>query len=72
LTADGKIDIEAVNGVLNSSSGVGDVNVTVIDIPDQEGDILLTSGNGDITLTVPPNLSISFDVRLAYTRTDRQ
>jgi DUF4097 and DUF4098 domain-containing protein YvlB len=70
-TGGGAIDIDSVDGWVKASTGAGRVTVTVAG----EGgahDVSITSGTGDITLTVPPNFSMNLDLKLGYTSEDRK
>ncbi len=68
-TGGGDIHIEIKNGNVVAKTGAGDVEVHV------EGDfgagrdgIDLRTGHGDVTISVPADASMEFDVDLAYTR----
>src|SRR5262249_299153 len=72
-TGGGRIDIDAVDGWVKASTGAGAVNVTVTgDGSEGRHDIYITTGTGEVTLTVPANFSMEFDLKLGYTRADRQ
>jgi len=72
-TGGGNIDIDAVDGWVEVATGGGNVNVTMIGDPDDgRRDVSISSGRGDIVLTLPADLSMDLDVRIAYTRQDRQ
>lgn len=72
-TGGGDIHIEAVDGRVEATTGTGSVSVTMTGDPGGEGarDVSIATGNGDVTLSVPPGLSMEFDLRVAYTRADR-
>lgn len=72
-TGGGDIHIEAVDGRVEATTGTGSVSVTMTGDPGGEGarDVFIATGNGDVTLSVPPGLSMEFDLRVAYTRADQ-
>ncbi|HEX9916285.1 MAG TPA: hypothetical protein VGB16_00990 [candidate division Zixibacteria bacterium] len=68
-TGGGNISIDSVDGSAEASTGAGEIEVTVIsNSQNGKGDITLTSGTGNITLTLPRYLSMDVDVELAYTK----
>ena len=68
-TMGGEINVQSIDGKIKAKTMGGDVDVKMTGNPD-EGDrsVTLTSMGGDITLSVPANLSMSFDIEIAYTR----
>ena len=68
-TMGGNIEIETVDGRVSATTMGGDIEVTMVGDP-SKGDrsVLLQSMGGEVTLTVPPALSMDFDITLAYTR----
>lgn len=72
-TMGGDIDIDAVDGWVETSTMGGDVTVTMIGNPvEGKRNVEISSKGGDISLTVPPGLSMDFDIELAYTRNSRK
>jgi len=68
-TMGGSITIREVDGWVDASTKGGSVEVRMIGDPDKgKRDVFLSSNGGDIDLTVPPGLSMDFDIELAYTR----
>jgi hypothetical protein len=71
-TMGGNIEIDAVDGSVNATTMGGDVTVRMVGDPSQgERDVEIESMGGDITLTVPPTLSMDFDITLTYTENRR-
>jgi hypothetical protein len=55
----GNIDIDAVDGWVDAATGGGNVSVTMIGDPnDGRRDVSISSGRGDIMLTLPADLSM--------------
>jgi DUF4097 and DUF4098 domain-containing protein YvlB len=72
-TGGGAIEIDAVDGSVRATTGAGLISVHVIGGGSEgDRDIFITSGSGDINLTVPPDYSMDVDFKLGYTRADRQ
>ncbi|MBC7911086.1 MAG: DUF4097 family beta strand repeat protein, partial [Pyrinomonadaceae bacterium] len=67
-TMGGDINIESVDGWVNATTMGGDISVSMLGNSGGRHDVELTSYSGDITLTVPANLSMEFDISLAYTK----
>ena len=68
-TMGGEIDIEKLNGGVKATTMGGDVTVNMVGDPDEfERDVVLSSMGGDITLTVPKDLSMEFDIKLTLTK----
>jgi len=68
-TMGGEIELDAVDGGVKASTMGGDVTVVMVGDPNAgERDVDLSSMGGDITLTVPAGLSMSFDLKLTYTK----
>ncbi len=68
-TMGGDIVIDAVDGRVTATTMGGDVEVTMVgDASRGDRDVSLQSMGGDITLTVPPALSMDVVITLAYTR----
>ena len=64
----GDISIDQVDGWVQAETMGGDVSVTMIGNPAEgKRDVTISSKGGDITLTVPPALSMDVDITLAYT-----
>ena len=67
-TMGGDINIDKVDGWVHAETMGGDVNVTMVGNPSEgKRDVTISSKGGDITLTVPPGLSMDVDITLAYT-----
>jgi DUF4097 and DUF4098 domain-containing protein YvlB len=72
-TGGGAIEIDAVDGSVRATTGAGRISVHVIGGSSEGGrDIFITSGSGDINLTVPPDYSMDVDFKLGYTHADNQ
>lgn len=68
-TMGGDINIDAVDGWIRAKTMGGDVSANMVgDASKEKRDVEITSNSGDITLTVPENLPMKFDIELAYTR----
>jgi len=68
-TMGGSITIRDVDGWVDASTKGGSVEVRMTGDPDKgKRDVFLSSNGGDIDLTVPPGLSMDFDIELAYTK----
>jgi DUF4097 and DUF4098 domain-containing protein YvlB len=72
-TGGGNIQVDAVDGSVHATTGAGRISVHVAG-PSSEGnhDVYITSGSGDINLTVPRDFSMDLELKLGYTRTDKQ
>ena len=71
-TMGGRIDIDAIDGGLDAITMGGDVDVTMVGDPDKgDRSVNIESMGGDISLTVPPGLSMDIDITLAYTKDRR-
>jgi len=66
-TGGGDIEVEATTGRVRATTGAGDIDVTVVS-GGEAGDIILVTGYGDVTLTVPSSLSMDVDIELAFTK----
>jgi DUF4097 and DUF4098 domain-containing protein YvlB len=72
-TGGGVIEIDAVDGSVHATTGAGRVSVHVIADSFESGrEIYITSGSGDINLTVPPDFSMALDLKVGFTRSDKQ
>ena len=72
-TGGGSIEIEIADGPVTARTGAGDIEVEVAsDQWQEEGEIHLTSGTGDITLVIPPDFSMSLDLSIGYTRNSKR
>jgi DUF4097 and DUF4098 domain-containing protein YvlB len=68
-TYGGNIDIEKTEGSIDASTMGGDITAEMVGEPKEENrNVNLSSKAGDITLTVPENLSMDIDITLAYTK----
>ena len=68
-TMGGNIKIAEIDGWVKASTMGGSISVTMVGDPDK-GDrhVNLSSMGGDITLTLPANISADFDIQLTYTK----
>ena len=66
-TGGGDVEIELLAGWVKAQTGAGEVEVFVAENAENKGDISLTSGNGDILLTVPADFSMDLSVELGVT-----
>jgi hypothetical protein len=67
-TMGGDINIDNIDGWVRAETMGGDVHVTMVGNPSEgKRDVTISSKGGDITLTVPPGLSMDVDITLAYT-----
>ena len=72
-TLGGDIGIDEIDGWVSASTFGGDVAVNMVGDPDEgRRDIEISSLGGEITLTVPPDLSMEFDIELAITKDSRR
>lgn len=68
-TMGGDINIRVRDGWVNAVTMDGDIDVIVKNgLGDGQGGISLKSVSGDINLTVPDGLSLSFDLKITYTK----
>jgi DUF4097 and DUF4098 domain-containing protein YvlB len=68
-TMGGNIEIDAIDGRIEATTMGGDVTVTMVGDPEKgERSVRIQSMSGDVSLTVPPALSMDIDITLAYTR----
>lgn len=68
-TGGGNIYLEAVDGWVEASTGAGDVEVTLTnDSDERDRDVNIRTGSGDVTLTIPEEMSFELDIELAYTK----
>jgi DUF4097 and DUF4098 domain-containing protein YvlB len=68
-TMGGDIEVKEVDGGFKLSTMGGDVTAKMIGNPDTgDRDIDISSMGGDINVTVPPGLSMRFDLKLTYTK----
>lgn len=66
-TGGGDIEIELLEGWIEASTGAGEIEVFVAENTADKGDIKLTTGNGDIVLTLPSDFSMDLSVELGVT-----
>lgn len=66
-TGGGDITIELLAGWVEATTGAGEVEVFIAENAVDKGDINLTTGNGDVLLTVPENFSMDLVVELGVT-----
>lgn len=72
-TGGGDVDVEVDDGWIEAGTGGGDIDVEVRrGLGDGEKGIDLTTGIGDVTVTLPAGLSVELDVEVAYTRNSRR
>ena len=68
-TGGGDIEIEIEDGPVSARTGAGDVEVVVLEgLGDSGEGISIKTGNGEVTLILPADASVEFDLDLAYTR----
>lgn len=68
VTTGGDIIINAVDGYVKAVTTGGDIDITMTGgTGKKKRDVTLISTAGDITLTVPEDLSMDMDIELAYT-----
>ena len=60
-SGNGRVVVATTRGPVNASSGNGDIEVTMDAIADVTDDMEFSSGNGTITVTVPPNFAGELD-----------
>ncbi len=64
-TNGGSIDIESADASIEAKTNGGDINAEMIgDASKENRDVNLKSNSGDITLTVPENLSMDIDIKI--------
>jgi hypothetical protein len=61
-TGGGDIDIELLAGWIEASTGAGEIEILVAENAAGNGDIKLTTGNGDVHLTLPADFSMDLSV----------
>lgn len=66
-TGGGDIDIEVLKGWVKASTGAGELEIFVAENAADNGDINLTTGSGDVLLTLPSNFSMDLSVELGVT-----
>jgi DUF4097 and DUF4098 domain-containing protein YvlB len=66
-TGGGDIEIDLLAGWVKAGTGAGEIEVFVADNAAHNGDISLTSGTGDILLTLPADFSMDLSVELGVT-----
>jgi DUF4097 and DUF4098 domain-containing protein YvlB len=66
-TGGGDIEIDLLAGWVKAGTGAGEIEVFVADNASDNGDINLTSGTGDILLTLPADFSMDLSVELGVT-----
>ena len=71
-TGGGDIDIEILQGWIEAGTGAGEIEVFVAENSTGDGHIKLTSGNGDVQLTLPENFSMDLSVELGVTNNSRK
>jgi len=71
-TGGGDIEIEILKGWVEASTGAGEIEVFVAENTTANGHIKLTTGNGDVLLTLPENFSMDLSVELGVTNNSRK
>lgn len=72
-TMGGSINIREIDGWVDASTMGGSVEVQMVGDPEKgDRDVYISSKAGDIELTVPPGLSMDFDIELAITKDARE
>ena len=68
-TGGGDITIESMDGSLQASTGAGDISAKMTgDSESENHDVSLSSGKGDMTLTLPASFSGDVFIKIGYTR----
>jgi DUF4097 and DUF4098 domain-containing protein YvlB len=68
-TLGGDITVDEIDGWVSASTLGGNVTVNMTGDPKKgRRDVTISSLGGDITLTVPADLSMEFDIEIAYTK----
>jgi DUF4097 and DUF4098 domain-containing protein YvlB len=68
-TMGGSIVVDAIDGGINATTMGGNITAVMIGDPQKgDRDVKLNSMAGDITLTVPENLSMDVEIELIYTQ----
>jgi DUF4097 and DUF4098 domain-containing protein YvlB len=71
-TGGGNIHINAIDGWVHATTMFGNIAVTMIGDPEKRNrDVILTSNGGDISLTLPPRISMTAYISLAHTINNR-
>ena len=71
-TGGGDIEIDLLAGWVKAGTGAGEIEVFVAENAADNGDINLTSGTGDIVLTLPANFSMDLSVELGVTNNSNE
>jgi DUF4097 and DUF4098 domain-containing protein YvlB len=66
-TGGGDIEIDLLSGWVKAGTGAGEIEVFIAEDAATDGDINLTSGTGDILLTLPADFSMDLTVELGVT-----
>ena len=66
-TGGGDIDIELLAGWVEATTGAGEIEIFVAENAAGKGDIKLTTGKGDVLLTLPADFSMDLSVELGVT-----
>ena len=66
-TGGGDIELELTEGWVDASTGGGDIDINIAQSISGKGDVEVFTGNGDVTLVVPSNFSMSLVVELGVT-----
>jgi DUF4097 and DUF4098 domain-containing protein YvlB len=66
-TGGGDVEIDLLSGWVKAGTGAGEIEVFVAENAAHNGDIKLTSGTGDILLTLPADFSMDLSVELGVT-----
>lgn len=72
-TMGGNIEVGEIDGWVKVSTMGGDVTVNMVGNPNEgRRDVDISSKGGDIFLTLPKGLSVSFDIELDYTKNSKR
>jgi len=72
-TGGGDVRVEIEDGWVDATTGAGDVEIEVTRGLGEAGKgIEVLTGTGDVTLIVPPGLSLDLDLEVAYTRNSKR
>lgn len=66
-TGGGDIDVELLAGWVEATTGAGEIQIFVAENAAGKGDITLTTGIGDVLLTLPGDFSMDLSVELGVT-----
>ena len=71
-TGGGDIDIELLAGWVEATTGAGEIEIFVAENAAGKGDIKLSTGKGDVLLTLPADFSMDLSFELGVTNNTKQ